>query len=222
MARNILTFAGVLACSLAAGPALAATDPVGDFLATYTGTQTPNLDIIGVDARFDGANFKLSATMNGPIGATPGALYVWGVNRGAGTPRLNFIAAPPLDPTVLWDALAVQFTDGTLRVVEFPAVGAPIITPIAGGATINGATITTNVPLSLWPTRGFAPTSYTFQLWTRLRANPAADGTNVEIADFSPRVFAAVPEPASWAMMITGFGLAGWAVRSRRQAVALA
>jgi uncharacterized repeat protein (TIGR03803 family) len=31
---------------------------------------------------------------------------------------------------------------------------------------------------------------------------------------------AAVPEPASWAMMIAGFGLAGAAARRRRQAVA--
>lgn len=32
----------------------------------------------------------------------------------------------------------------------------------------------------------------------------------------------AVPEPATWAMMITGFSLAGAAIRRRRQALAAA
>ncbi|MBS0504020.1 MAG: PEP-CTERM sorting domain-containing protein [Proteobacteria bacterium] len=153
--------------------------------------------------------------MNGAIGATPGALYVWGVNRGAGTARLNALGTPALDPDVRWDALAVQLTDGTLRIVQFPAAGAPVITAIAGGAVINGNTISTSVPLSFWPTRGFDPTSYTFQLWSRLRVNPAADGFNSEIADFGPRIFASVPEPASWALMIAGFGLMGATVRRR-------
>ncbi|MBT9473847.1 MAG: PEPxxWA-CTERM sorting domain-containing protein [Phenylobacterium sp.] len=31
----------------------------------------------------------------------------------------------------------------------------------------------------------------------------------------------AVPEPATWAMMIAGFGLAGSALRSRRALIAL-
>ena len=30
----------------------------------------------------------------------------------------------------------------------------------------------------------------------------------------------AVPEPASWAMMVAGFGLVGFAVRSRRRSIA--
>ena len=37
-----------------------------------------------------------------------------------------------------------------------------------------------------------------------------------------PAVGSAVPEPATWAMMITGFGLAGAAIRRRRERFALA
>ena len=33
----------------------------------------------------------------------------------------------------------------------------------------------------------------------------------------SPRVTSAVPEPATWAMLLTGFGLAGAAMRRRKQ-----
>lgn len=222
MLNKTKTIAAILAIVAAAGAARAATDPVGDFLPTYAGTQSANLDIVGVDATFDGTNFKLSATMNGAIGSVPGAIYVWGVNRGAGTARLNAVSTPPLDPTVKWDALAVQSTDGTLRVVTLQLAGPPTVSAFAGGVTIDGNTISTTVPLALWPTRGFDPTGYTFQLWSRLRANPAADGTNIEIADFGPRVFASVPEPASWAMMVGGFGFAGTAVRRRRTSAAFA
>jgi hypothetical protein len=208
----------ILAGLLAAAPATGAVDPAGDFLSTYTGTQLAGLDLVSASATFDGTNFNLSATMNGAIGSTPGALFVWGVNRGAGIPRLNLLSTPALDPTVLWDALAVQLTDGTLRVVEFPTAGPPTITSFAGAAVISGNTISTSVPLSLWPTRGYAPTSYTFQLWSRLRLNPAADGFNSEIADFGPRIFASVPEPASWALLISGFALAGAMARRRHRA----
>lgn len=217
MRRTVMTAMAVLAAFSAAGTAGAASDPVGDFLPTYTGPLSPNLDFTSAEARFDGTNFNLTLTLAGPVTPTPGLLHVWGINRGAGVPRLNILADPDLDPTVLWDSLAVLSPDGTLRVVDFPAVpGPPLITPIAGGAVISGNIITTSVPLALLSSRGFAPTSYTFQLWSRQRANPAADGPNTEVADFGPRVFASVPEPGVWAMMIGGFAFAGASVRRRR------
>jgi len=37
--------------------------------------------------------------------------------------------------------------------------------------------------------------------------------------DFTPNAVGGVPEPATWAMMITGFGLVGGMARSRRRAV---
>jgi hypothetical protein len=216
MLNRLSVLTGLLASALLVAPAVAATDPVGDFLATYTGPQNANLDIVSASATFDGANFNLTATMNGVIGSSPDTLFVWAINRGAGTPRLNFLSTPALDPSVRWDAGAVLFTGGTLRVVAFPAVGAPTITPIIGGAVVNGNSISTSVPLGLLPSRGFDPTAYTFQLWSRLRVNPAADGFNSEIADFGPRVFASVPEPATWAMMVGGFGMIGAASRRSR------
>lgn len=206
--------AAALASAVIAGAAHAASDPAGDFLGTYSGPALADLDIISADARFDGTNFTLTATMNGPITGTPGSLFVWGVNRGAGVDRLNLVSMPALDPTVKWDALAVMATNGDLRVVTLPG---PAVSFIPGGTVVNGNTISTSVALASWPSTGFAPTSYTFQLWTRLRANPAMDGTNIEIADFGPRLFASVPEPVSWAMMICGFAVAGTAARRRRR-----
>lgn len=214
------TTMAVLAAFSIAGSVRAAIDPVGDFLATYTGAHNANLDFTGADARFDGTNFNLTLTLDGPVGAPAGQLYIWGINRGAGTARLNEVSDPDLDPTVKWDSLAVLTADGTLRVVVLPPAGPPAITAFAGGAVINGNTVSTSVPLSLLTSRGYAPTSYTFQLWSRLRTNPAVDGPNSEIADFGPRLFASVPEPASWAMMIAGFAFAGAAIRRRRVVLA--
>lgn len=213
----------VLALASGLGSAAhAASDPVGDFLATYTGPQSASLDFTNAEARFDGVNFNLSLALNGPINSPEGKLWVWGINRGAGTPRLNVLFDPDLDPSVLWDSLAVLSADGTLRVVAFPQAGAPAITTIAGGAVVSGNQITAAVPFSLLPSRGYASSSYTFQLWSRQRVNPAVDGPNTEIADFGPRLFAAVPEPASWAMMIAGFGLAGFGLRRRREVTVFA
>ena len=48
------------------------------------------------------------------------------------------------------------------------------------------------------------------------------DNIGVVIDNLSLSVGAAVPEPATWAMMIAGFGLAGMAARRRRLAVAIA
>jgi len=45
---------------------------------------------------------------------------------------------------------------------------------------------------------------------------------NSVTANFEPAAVAAVPEPASWAMMIGGFGLVGAAARTRRRAVRFA
>lgn len=50
----------------------------------------------------------------------------------------------------------------------------------------------------------------------------AANGVNPGLSNISFSAAGAVPEPASWAMLIAGFGLVGAAARRRRQTVVLA
>ena len=209
---------GLILATAASTPALAVSDPVNDFLATYTGAHDPGLDIISAGASFDGTSFSLDAITKGPIGL-PGSLYAFGINRGAGTARLA-LGSPPIGGSVLWDAVAILFPNGTARVVTFPAAGAPTITTLPGIVTVAGNKISASFAASLLPSRGFAsPADYSFTLWSRLRVNPIADGTNAEVADFAPigRASAAVPEPSSWAMMLGGFGAVGWGLRHRRR-----
>lgn len=217
--------AAVLLALSASASASPVADPTGDFLASFTGAQNGDLDLVSASAVFDGTNFILSSTSNGAIGASAGSLFVWGINRGQGTPRLTF-GSPSIGTGVLFDSVAVFFPDGTGRAVTFAANGPPTITPLLGAVTVSGNTITGVVPASLLPANGFSAPNYGFTLWSRLRVNPALDGTNAEIADLAPNggsIVASVPEPTSWALMIAGFGLTGAALRRRpRRALAFA
>jgi hypothetical protein len=198
------------------------SDASGDFLGTYLGTQDPNLDILSASAVFDGSDLVLGATVNGAIG-TPGNLYVFGINRGTGLPRLAF-GTPSVGGGILFDAVAVLFPDGTGRIAILPPVLGPptTITDLPGAVKVSGDSISGRFALSLLPSTGFALSDYTFAMWTRQRANPAVDGTNIEIADFAPDAssFKAVPEPSTWAMMILGFGAVGTAMRRKQKVTA--
>ena len=216
MFKNLCFVALAGAVSIAATPALALTDAADDFLlATYTGPQAGDLDILSASAAYDGSSFHLSATLAATPGTTPGGIYVWGVNRGAGAPRLTF-GMPSVGAGVLFDAVAVMFPDGMGRVAILPAMGPPAITNLPGLVEVDGNTISASFAASLLPGNGFAPEDYTFTLWSRARVNPLTDGDNAEIADFAPSLQAAVPEPATWAVMILGFASAGLALRRRR------
>lgn len=214
-----LASAFALLTSATAAPA-AITDPAGDLLGTYTGPSNGDVDILSGDVAFDGTSYFLSTTMNGAVGTTTGSLFVWGVDRGSGAPRLTF-GSPSVGAGVLFDAVIVMFPDGTLRVVTIPLAGAPTITQFAGGTVIDGDTMSATVSLALLGSMGFAPEDYAFGLWSRARVNPAMDGTNAEIADFlsgSGSINArAVPEPATWLTMLLGFGAACAAIRKRRK-----
>lgn len=203
-------------------PASAAVvDPVGDLLATYTGPVTSDVDIVSGDVAFDGASFFFNAAMAGAIDPQPGQLYAWGINRGAGTPRLDILRDPDIAPDILFDAVLVMLPNGALTVVTIPAAGPPSFTNIIGGTSVNDNRLSAVVPLSLLPSTGFAPEDYTFGFWSRIRADPTVDGTNNEIADFlagsGSLTARAVPEPGTWMTMLLGFGMIGGLLRNRRR-----
>lgn len=222
--RRVLRFVGSIALLMASSAASAAiSDPTSDFLLTYAGPANTDVDIVSADVAFTGSSFSFSETMNGAIGTTPNALYVWAINRGAGIAR-PALAPPAIGSTLLWDAVVVMFADGTLRVVTFPAAGPPSISNIVGGTTVSGNSLSGLVAASLLPSTGFAPTAYTFELWSRVRVNPAMDGLTSEVADIAPNagpIVAAVPEPATWLMMLLGFGLIGNVLRRKSSGVVL-
>ena len=218
---RFLCKATVALAALASATAASATvvDPTADFLSTYTGPLNGDIDILSGDVAFDGTSYFLTSTQNGTIGSTAGSIFVWGINRGQGAPRLTF-GSPSVGAGVLFDAVVVMFPDGTLRVVTIPSAGPPTINVIAGGTSVAGGTLSSIIPLALLGSTGFLPGDYTFSLWSRARVNPAADGSNAEIADFLPNSGSiqarVVPEPATWLTMLLGFGLVGGLLRSSK------
>jgi len=64
------------------------TDPVGNFLPSYTGSRDPRLDVTPGSVTFDASQFALTVTLAGPVipltTSVPTALFTRGVRPGRG------------------------------------------------------------------------------------------------------------------------------------------
>jgi hypothetical protein len=195
----------VLVLGAAQSKAALITDPMGDFIPSYTGPHNGDMDVLSAQVSFDGSTFTFTATMAGAIGTTTGGNYVWGINRGAGTAGF-----PTMAPGVLFDSVFLINPAGGSMVRDNVAGVSTPITDIS----FSGDTITGTIPLSLLPSEGFAPSDYQVNLWPR----SGAMGASV-ISDFAPdNSDAAVttPEPASLALL-SGGALVGLALLRRRK-----
>ncbi len=210
-AGALAPLAGAVLLSAAAGPAGAAviTDPGNDFLGSFADPHDADLDVRTASAALLGDDVVLTATMDGAIGGTANALYVWGVNRGAGTARFGALA-----PGVVFDSVILLNLSPGGSAVSLVGPGGGALP--GGSVTITGNTIKAVVPLDLLPSTGFAVGDYRYNIW------PRAPGMgNSHIADFAPdnsSFLASVPEPAAWALLIAGFGLVGASARRRKAA----
>jgi len=190
---------------LAAAPAAAVTvaDPVGDFLPTFVGPHNADLDVTNFSVVFDGTNFLLGATLAGPIVPGNNALYVIGIDTGTG------VAHPFADigePNVTFNQVIVlSGATGTA------ALGATQLT-----TSVTGNAFSILLPGNLPISTGDIPAQFGFNLWPRLGL-----GNNNQISDFAPQNallrVQAIPEPASWALMLIGFAGVGAAMRRQRR-----
>lgn len=170
----------------------AVDDPAGDFISTYTGPQAGDVDVLSATVAYDGTDYIFNATMNGAIGTTSGALFVWGFDRGQGTAR--FSPGIPGTENILFDSVVLMRPDTTMTVNRI--VGGGSTNFGTGSVLVNGASISARVAASELPTLGFALDKYTWNLWPRV-----GTGNNNQISDFAPdhtnAAVDVVPEPAS-------------------------
>lgn len=209
--RKPLLCLSALALIAAAGPLSAETvsDAVGDFLPGFIGPNSPDLDVTSFSIDFDGAIFTIGASFAGTIDPGVVGFYVIGVNTGTG-PIRPFASVG--QPNVIFNQAVVIRKDGT------GVLGPNTLDPST--ISISGNSFTVDVPLALLPSTGFDPTHYGFNIWPRV-----ALGNNNQISDFAPEnttMDVTVPEPATWGMLVAGFGLLGATLRRRERQPALA
>ena len=192
-------------------------DAPNDFISSFAGAHSPDLDVLSTFATFDGSTFHIGATLNGNVGTLPSALYVFGFDRGAGAVTSNFAAIGL--PGVIFDSVITMTGAGVTGGRDLVA-NAPITLP-AGAAHISGPSFTIDIPAALLPSQGREFDAYGFNLWPRDASVAAGNG---QIADFAPdnsdaivsRV-AAVPEPETYLLFAMGLLPVARALRRRKR-----
>jgi hypothetical protein len=169
-------------------------DPAGDFLSVYTGPLNGDLDVTAFDAVLSVPDeVVLVGTHAAPIGTTPGAAYVWGIDRGAGIelfPTLD----PPTGEGVTFDAVVVLLPDGTGSLIDLVEGGVP--QPLdPSSISVSGPTIAVSLPRSLLPSQGLDFAEYGYNLWPRFAPDGVDPADNTQVSDFAPDASTFVARP---------------------------
>jgi hypothetical protein len=223
--RKLLVAAAIMA-GLGATAAHAATttitDPANDFLKTFTnngGIERDALDIRSLTVNFDedqNAGILVTATFAGDMQDDESGFYVLGIDTGSAKTQPGPFADIGEGDINFDDRVVVQ-KNGAAQLIDAAKHTATLT------ATPMGDAFQIFIPLGLIPSTGDGtrPDQFKFSLWSVSTEEGAPTGHNA-FADIVPNsgvgvTAGGVPEPMSWALMITGFGLAGASLRGKRK-----
>ncbi|KAB7647476.1 PEPxxWA-CTERM sorting domain-containing protein [Polymorphobacter fuscus] len=191
--RNKFLSAAILGAALLASPSVAATTIVGSAAVSIVGVAA-STSSIDVGTTFTNTLFSVVGSATGDLAPVQGQ-------------NLNL---SPLTASVgQVFTFTSSFGDFTGTVNSASAQGTP------DNRTVNAYVLGTFTPMGSLAGFLAGPASATFA-FTQTGSDLATSGSFT----FASPPSGAVPEPASWAMLITGFGLVGIASRRRRHAVA--
>jgi hypothetical protein len=160
------------------------TDPVGDIMPTYAGGVLPGMDVVAHEVAIvpEQDRVVFYGKMAGSVAdtATVNGLYLFGVDRGSGTPRFLSTPGPAIGPSVTWDSIVRVNPDGTGL---FNNVIAGVITPLGpDNIRLSGDEFTVSIPLGLMlPAATRPPAEWTYNLWPR-----DGIGNNAQVSDLAP------------------------------------
>lgn len=200
-------------CMLAQGARGALITGPGSFLPSYTGPQTPDLEVSTAQVFYDLSTSVFTFTATLDAAPVTGDIYVWGINTGSNADPFGAFA-----PNVLFDSVLILEPGSTSFVDSDIITASPVVTDLATGqVTTGGATITATVAASLLPSDGFTPQNYGVDLWPR---NSLSDGT-AQIAQFAPAnaigdaSVTVTPEPASGLLLACALVFGALTCKSR-------
>ena len=134
------------------------------------------------------------------------------INVGYGTPSDNGASvffAPLTSQSVTLNSFRLGAWPNTVRGTSYSIFDGNGATLFASGPlTIGTGNLSSLFNVNLTSANGIG-----------IRFGPDSFNVGIDNIDFSVADIGAVPEPASWALMIAGFGLVGSAMRRRRETV---
>ena len=225
----IRTFAcaGLAAAALSA-PAMAVTLVTPGVDGTYAtlGATPGQPGVYGVETRIGNpGNWKIGVgTQTSVAGQFAQADFNWGP---AGTLH---------DFSLAWNSSGISFTvGGTTRTFAAPLLGNALKIDVKGDATLvlanleglgfgtlsgTGIASASNEYVFFAPSWGTDGITASGQIRVGNGVGSGSrSGVNFKVGAFTPFV-SQVPEPATWAMLIVGFGLVGASMRRRQSAIA--
>lgn len=198
-AYSVLAYFAAGLATITAAPATAASIVGGSTSVTLT--AAPTLTSLGIAVAPTGTATAMTNSSGQPVVTFP--------ITGGSTNQMTGAA------TIFHDGSGLLFTSGTnsLGVGNFVIDTMSLL--ISGYATANGST-TADVPLfSIGAGNTLLLTQQASSAFGTVFDVNIPAGTQVGVARVNP-ITAAVPEPATWLMMLLGFGAIGLTVRYRR------